>query len=295
MKVETFFEKFELLADVPGAVEKLRELCIHLGIQGALTANEPSEMPVTIEMSGSGSTHVPENWRTGLFGDAFHLEYGENLPAPKRSETGEFPVYGSNGIVGTHNQSLTTAPAIIVGRKGSAGALNISAGPSWTTDVAYFVCPPPEVEFRFAYYLFKTLRLDELGKGIKPGLSRKEAYALPIALPPLPEQRRIVAQVDELMALGDRLEAQQKEREAKHAALSRAALARFAEAPTAENLGLLFHRHFDISPEEKRSAILTMAVRGRLVKQDEHDGHALDQITGALARLQTRKPRPKSL
>ncbi|MGH8557164.1 MAG: restriction endonuclease subunit S [Methylococcales bacterium] len=176
-------------------------------------------------MSGdSANGSVPPNWRSGVLGDAITLEYGKNLPAGKRSGSGEYPVYGSNGIVGTHDSFLTKEPAIIAGRKGSAGALNIANGPSWTTDVAYFVRPPSDLDLRFTYYLLSSLQLDELGKGIKPGLSRKEAYVLPIALPPLAEQRRIVAKVDQLMALVDQLETQLTAARATSGALLNAAI-----------------------------------------------------------------------
>jgi len=87
----------------------------------------------------------------------------------------------------------------------------------------------------------------------------------PFPLPPLAEQKRIVAKVDELMALCDGLEAQQQERETRHAALSRAALACFAEAPTAANLELLFHNSYAIPPADLRKSILTLAVQGKLV------------------------------
>lgn len=273
MRLETFFEKFELFAEAPNALARMRELLIHLAVSGKLVPNDPREKPVALPLSGTSSevSSLPSNWRSGLLGDAFAFEYGDNLPAPKRSETGEYPVYGSNGVVGTHDTYLTKEPAIIVGRKGSAGALNIADGPSWTTDVAYFVRPPKDVDLRFTYYLFSTLRLDELGKGIKPGLSRKEAYALSIELPPLAEQKRIVAKVDELMALCDRLEVQQQERDARHAALAHAARARFAEAPTPANLNLLFHHSYSITPAELRKIILGLAVQGKLALQDPND------------------------
>jgi type I restriction enzyme, S subunit len=51
------------------------------------------------------------------------------------------------------------------------------------------------------------------------------------------------------MALCDRLEAQQKERETRHAALARASLARFADAPTPANLNLLFRKSYSIDPD----------------------------------------------
>jgi type I restriction enzyme S subunit len=280
MKLETFFEKFDVFADAPGAVGKLRELVTHLAVSGKLVPNNSQEKPVSLSLPSAemNDLGLPKNWRCGSVGDVLAFEYGDNLPAPKRTETGEVPVYGSNGIVGTHDTYLTKEPAIIVGRKGSAGALNIATGPSWTTDVAYFVCPPKEIDLRFGYYLLSALHLDELGKGLKQGLSRKEAYALPIAIPPLAEQHRIVAKVDELMAVCDQLEAQLQERQTQHAALARAALTRFAEAPTPANLELLFHDSFAILPTDLRKSILTLAVQGKLVDQIPADGRGQDLL-----------------
>ncbi|HEX6099852.1 MAG TPA: restriction endonuclease subunit S [Thermoanaerobaculia bacterium] len=89
-----------------------------------------------------------------------------------------------------------------------------------------------------------------------------------VPLPPLAEQKRIVAKVDELMALCDRLEAQQKERDTRHAALALASLTRFADAPTPANLTFLFHKSYAIPPADLRKSILTLAVRGGLVPFD---------------------------
>jgi type I restriction enzyme S subunit len=100
--------------------------------------------------------------------------------------------------------------------------------------------------------------------------------------------KRIVAKVDELMALCDRLGAQQQERETRHAALARASLATFADAPTPANLDLLFHKSYSILPADLRKSILTLAVRGKLVPQDPQDGDARELIDRAMeTRLQT--------
>jgi type I restriction enzyme, S subunit len=111
-----------------------------------------------------------------------------------------------------------------------------------------------------------------------------EWLAMHTLLPPLAEQKRIVAKVDELMALCDRLETQQQERETRHTALARASLARFAAAPTPANLNFLFHKSYTIDPAELRKSILTLAVQGKLVPQDPKD----ESASSALARLDAR-------
>ena len=99
---------------------------------------------------------------------------------------------------------------------------------------------------------------------------------MPIPLPPLAEQKRIVAKVDELMALCDRLEAQQAERETRHAALAHASLSRFADAPTPANLHLIFHPSYAIPPADLRKSILTLAVQGKLVRfEAENDAQTV--------------------
>ncbi|MBX7244059.1 MAG: restriction endonuclease subunit S [Candidatus Sumerlaeaceae bacterium] len=126
-------------------------------------------------------------------------------------------------------------------------------------------------------YIFWNLRgryyaiRDITGQDQRRGLNMKLVGQLSLPIPPLAEQKRIVAKVDELMALCDRLETQQQERETRHAALARASLTRFADAPTPANLQFLFHKSYTIPPADLRKSILTLAVQGKLVPQDPND------------------------
>jgi len=93
----------------------------------------------------------------------------------------------------------------------------------------------------------------------------------PFPLPPLAEQGRIVAKVDELMALCDQLEAQQEERARRFPVLSRTCHARFAETPIPANLNRIFDETGSVSPDDLRRTILTLAVQGDLVPQNPKD------------------------
>lgn len=109
-----------------------------------------------------------------------------------------------------------------------------------------------------------------------PLLGTEDARNALFPLPPLAEQKRIVAKVDELMALCDQLEAQQQEREQQRAQLNRAALARFSTQPTVSNLNYIFHKSYHIPPTDLRKTILTLAVQGKLVRQDPNESAPTD-------------------
>jgi type I restriction enzyme, S subunit len=138
------------------------------------------------------------------------------------------------------------------------------------------VLPAPLVDKGFLYWLLKWVirqlaESDHAHGLVMSHINRGPFLAHPIPLPPLAEQKRIVAKVEELMALCDRLEAQRQERETRHAALARASLAHFADAPTVASLSFLFHPSYAISPADLRKSILALAVQGKLVPQDPRD------------------------
>ncbi len=167
---------------------------------------------------------LPDGWVWTRLGKVIEMIYGKSLTKNKCDKNSGYPVYGSNGVIGFYNKYLTEKNAIIIGRKGSAGALNISYSPSWTTDVAYFVEERKHLNFIYLFYLLKSLKLENFGKGIKPGLNRNEVYNIQISLPPLAEQQAIVERVDKLLAKVDELEKQVADRKEKAEQLMQAVL-----------------------------------------------------------------------
>lgn len=127
------------------------------------------------------------------------MEYGKPLPKPKRKHGGSYPVYGANGEKERTDEFFYGKPSIIVGRKGSAGEINLTEEKFWPLDVAYFATfDEKKYDLKFLYNLLLTLELPKLAKGVKPGINRNDVYALDVKIPPLLEQRRIVKILDEV-------------------------------------------------------------------------------------------------
>ena len=154
-------ELYDRVAEAPDAIERLRKFILDLAVRGKLLEQDPEDEPKPqlldlVAEDKAGRLEPPlSKWIVTKLGNALNFQYGKGLKKSERLEEGPVPVFGSNGIVGFTTEALTDNPSIIVGRKGSAGALNLCDRPSWTTDVAYFVEAP---QFFDLNYLFLALQ-----------------------------------------------------------------------------------------------------------------------------------------
>lgn len=123
---------------------------------------------------------LPEGWEKTTVGEHCPLIYGKALKAETRVD-GPFDVYGSSGIVGTHNKALTTGPAIIVGRKGNVGSIYWARRGSWPIDTVYFV-DPANSDF-FTFFALQNIAFQNTDVAV-PGLNRDYAHTREIKLPP---------------------------------------------------------------------------------------------------------------
>ena len=295
MNADRLLAHYEKVADAPDAIPRLRHFILDLAVRGKLVEQDPNDEPAAIIFAGGKRCKPQEfrpadtpGWLVAPVGALLEFRYGKGMKESERLNEGPVPVFGSNGIVGYCERPLTKGPSIIVGRKGSAGALNLCNSPSWTTDVAYFVEAPSFFDLRYLLIGLQVLDLGSLGKGVKPGLSRSDAYDLLLSVPPLAEQRRIVAKVDELMALCDRLETARTERETTRDRLTTASLTRL-DTPDPDPAVFQNHAGFaldSLSPlttrpdqvKALRQTILNLAVRGKLVEQDPNDEPASELL-----------------
>ena len=161
---------------------------------------------------------VPQGWERKALGDSITLNYGKALKAEIRIE-GDFPVYGSSGIVGTHEKSLVQGPAIILGRKGNVGSVYWSSKSFYPIDTVYFVSP--ESSSLYLFFALKNMHFISTDVAV-PGLNRNFAYSRQLLHPPVTLLRSFHETVEPIHAQLNKLdEINQKLRTARDLLLPR--------------------------------------------------------------------------
>ena len=120
---------------------------------------------------------IPEGWKVRKLGDLIELAYGKALKADDRQH-GPIPVYGSNGLVGWHNERFVEGPGIVVGRKGNPGIITWVPTDFFPIDTTFFVVPKLNCQcLEFLFFALQGHDLASLGAdSAVPGLNRNLAY-----------------------------------------------------------------------------------------------------------------------
>lgn len=257
---------------------------------------------------------TPKSGESSYWSDSSEIPW--LTPADMRSQPSRWVSRGKRDITqaGLSNSSAQLMPrgSVLFSSRAPIGHVGIASNPL-ATNQGFKSCVPyctDMSEYVYFFLLHAGREIDETATGTTfKEVSGKDVALVPIPVPPLAEQKRIVARVDELMGLLDRLEAARNAREATRTALRDAALAALRDADTPEEVEAaweriagrmddLFTDPADVEP--LRQAVLQLAVRGRLVPQSPEDEPAsvlLERIAVEKARLveEGKIRRPKEL
>ena len=134
-------------------------------------------------------------WKQGCVGDVLQLQRGHDLP---RTEMlgGEYPVAGSTGIIGYHNQYTAESPVIVLGRSGNIGNPRLYLCNCWTHNTSLYVKQVFQAEPMWAFFMLKNLNYDGfVGGSAVPTLNRNDVHAYGISIPPLELQKLFAEKV----------------------------------------------------------------------------------------------------
>ena len=138
-------------------------------------------------------------WKSGCVGDVLQLQRGYDLP---RTEMlgGEYPVAGSTGTIGYHNQYTAESPVIVMGRSGNIGNPRLYLCNCWTHNTSLHVKQIFHADPMWTYYMLKNLNYDSfVGGSAVPTLNRNDVHAYGIAIPPIELQETFGKKVMKLI------------------------------------------------------------------------------------------------
>ena len=317
---------FDLIAQAPGGVARLRELILMLAVQGKLVPQDPSDEPASELLKKSRAKkdrliaegkikrdkplaeiadkekpfELPKKWewvplqfigytQTGTTPDKKNPQmYGGDIPFIKPGD-----IYPNH--VDYSNEALSEAGLADSGRLAPAGSLLMvcigTIGKSnlieracsfnqQINSVTPLCCSPEYVKLFCRSPFFQAEAWARSSSTTISILNKGKWEAIPVALPPLAEQSRIVTRVEELMKVCDALEVSGQLEAQQHAQLVNTLLGTLTQSETPEALADNWQRiatHFDVlldrpeAVDALEQTILQLAVRGLLVPQDPTD------------------------
>lgn len=352
MTAQRLIDLFERFSGAASEVDRLRKFIMDLAVRGKLVSQDPQDTPVSdflkhigvhrasaglgrplkkskaVEATARNSDfELPESWTWAAFGEIVVSRDGERIPVSREERDGRekiYDYYGASGVIDKIDNYLFDKPLLLIGEDG-ANLINrstpiafIARGKYWVNNHAHVIDGISEEFLQYLELFINSIDLTPYVTGTaQPKMNQAKMNSIPVALPPPEEQHRIVAKVNELMALCDQLEKARTDRETKRDKLTAATLARL-NTPNPEtfrndarfaldNLQALTTRPDQI--KQLRQTIVTLAMHGVLVTQDRRDepvSELRNRVASALkaegqrkrtledAELQTPHPVPSS-
>ena len=144
------------------------------------------------------------NWELKEWNEVLEIRSGRNQKAVLNPK-GKYPIIGSAGkIMGYADKYICEEGTTIIGRKGTINSPLFIKHKFWNVDTAFGLHSKELLDNRFLYYFCLSFDFTELDKGSgRPSLVKSDLLKVQIPLPPLPQQKQIVAILDKAFAAID--------------------------------------------------------------------------------------------
>jgi type I restriction enzyme S subunit len=309
----TLTRGFDLLATAIGGVPKLRELIRSMAVRGLLIPQSPDDAPARelladirkakerliadrrlrpdkgIERVAEDDRPfaIPSSWAWARFGSIVINRDGERVPVSsedRQHRAKVFDYYGASGVIDKIDGYLFDKTLLLIGEDG-ANLINrstpiafLALGKYWVNNHAHVIDATHDGLMEYLCLFINAISLESYITGTaQPKMNQAKLNSIPVALPPLAEQHRIVARVEELMKLCDSLEQSGQLADEQHARLTSTLFNALAASESAHALAENWQRvaeYFDLLLDRPEAVdafeqtIDQLAVRGLLVQQD---------------------------
>ena len=142
-----------------------------------------------------------DQWTSRPLVEVATLQRGYDLPVQDRN-AGPFPIFAANGPVGFHDTAKCEGPGVVTGRSGTIGKVQFVEGNYWPLNTSLYVTDFHGNHPKWVYYMLQSFGLEKYAQGAGvPTLNRNLVHHEPVLVPPLEEQRRIAAILDQAETL----------------------------------------------------------------------------------------------
>ena len=124
---------------------------------------------------------IPEGWTYKKVTDLLDIRYGKDH---KMLEDGDYPCYGSGGVMRRVNKYLHEGESVLIPRKGSLNNIMIANGAFWTIDTMFYTIPKMRNVAKYAYYMLSSIDMESLNAGAAlPSMTTNILSNMDILLP----------------------------------------------------------------------------------------------------------------
>lgn len=206
-----------------GRIQKVISLAkskvLDLAIHGKLVPQDPTDEPATellkrinpkaeITCDNGHYQKLPEGWCETILKHVITIKSGYPINV-RNCMQGHYPIYGGNGITGYTVDYNIKEPTIVIGRVGFyCGSVYLVKEKAWVSDNAFTITIHKDIFYKkYLYYLIQFLNLRKYSNSTaQPVISGKTIYPIHVIIPPINEQHRIVAKIEEIFAQLDAIE-----------------------------------------------------------------------------------------